>query len=68
MAAKKYDHCAFPSCDRNVLSSKLGLCPKHDDMFNFIIWAIKVMQSNESGKTPSGLYLPQYSNSKKGGE
>ena len=67
MAARKYDQCAFPSCDRNVLVSKLGLCPKHDDMFLFIIWAVKVMQSNNGGKTPSGLYLPKQSNVKKGG-
>lgn len=65
---KAYDRCKFPDCDRNVINSSLGLCPKHDDMFRFFLWAIKVMQSGEEGKTPSGLYIPQHSNSKKGGD
>jgi len=65
---KAYEKCKFPGCDGSNTGSRFGLCRKHDEMMRFFLWAIKVMESAEEGKTPSGLYLPKYGNSKKGGE
>jgi hypothetical protein len=41
MKGSKYDKCKFPACDGSVTRNpQVGLCNKHSDMLEFIMWAL----------------------------
>lgn len=42
MKASKYDKCKFPPCDGSVTNSgSLGLCNRHANDLNFIMWVLE---------------------------
>jgi hypothetical protein len=66
--AIKYEKCKFPPCQGSVTPaySKIGLCNRHGDMLEFVLWvlnSIKVREDKEevteAPKTPSNLILPK---------
>ena len=43
--SRKLSECGFPSCTKKAIKkSQYGLCFKHDEMFDFILWTIGSLQ------------------------
>jgi len=56
---KKFQRCIFPKCYRGVIpnNSPHGLCPRHEEELEFLLWAIPKIKLTEERKVP-GLWVP----------
>lgn len=54
-----YPRCKAPGCKSPVIreKSKNGLCIKHEDMLNFLLWALPQIKLTQEPRLP-GLWLP----------
>ena len=60
----KYDRCFYRGCSHNQIPGRSphNLCPKHEEMLEFLLWALPKIKLTEESKTPLldkvGLWTP----------
>jgi len=56
--------CLYPRCEHNVIPhrSHYEMCPKHEELLEFLLWTIPKIKLTEESKTPVldkvGLWVP----------
>ena len=50
---KAKNSCIYGSCLANITEAKLGLCSKHAEMLDFILWAINKVKVQHPGQPAS---------------
>ena len=60
----KGEKCFYPHCEHNVIPSRSrrGLCPKHEEFLEFLLWALPQIKLTTESKTPIldkvGIWTP----------
>jgi hypothetical protein len=53
--------CAIPGCNRNVVEerSQFGLCTRHTEIAETLLWCLEHIKIKDKTKTDSGLIIPK---------
>lgn len=58
--SQKYGHCPVPNCKRRLIPgrSPRGLCPKHEEDLDFILFILPHIRAGSGTPKAPGLILP----------